>query len=201
MPIDNTSTVVNAARAGKQLVTTVISATKEFFNELVHPNMTIEKIAEVAAPRLDDLIEKNEANGLKYSAGKFKIEYVDDTHFTLAFEMYFKDADGKWYKSSGNSEPRDVELLDVGSWKTLQTLKSVEFPISAPAKEKASNENKPVEETAVLEPNETVEEAVEALTEPKVEQAKQEISLESLLKASKDRTKKDDDTKLNLDKD
>ena len=201
MPIDNTSTVVNAARAGKQLVTTVISATKEFFNELVHPNITIEIIAEVAAPRLDDLIEKNEANGLKYSAGKFKIEYVDDTHFTLAFEMYFKDADGKWYKSSGNSEPRDVELLDVGSWKTLQTLKSVEFPISAPAKEKASNENKPVEETAVLEPNETVEEAVEALTEPKVEQAKQEISLESLLKASKDRTKKDDDTKLNLDKD
>ena len=196
MALDNDSAnvVVNAARASKQIVTTVVEATKEFFNELLHPNMTIEKIAEVAAPGLDDLIEKNEANGLKYTAGKFKIEYVDDEHFVLAFEMYFKDAEGKWYKSGGNSEPRDAKLLDIGSWKTLQTLKAVEFPINAPSKDKA--ESKAVDVTDEVE-------VIEPKVEPKVEEKvqKQEITLEDLLAASKAESNKKSDSKINLDKD
>ena len=134
MAID-TSFVVSAAKASKNIALTAVDAAKDFFHELVYPNMTIEKIAEVAAPRLDEMIEENEEKGLKYSAGKFKIEYVDEEHFTMAFEMYFKDADGKWYKSASASDPRGAELLDIGSWKTLQALKTVEFPINAPTKE------------------------------------------------------------------
>lgn len=129
------STAFDTAKSGKNIIGTAVEAAKDFFHELISPNMTIEKIAEVAAPRLDDVIEENEENGLKYSAGKFKVEYVDEHHFSMAFEMYFKDAEGKWYKSAGTSDPRQAELLDVGSWKTLQTLKAVEFPISAPTKE------------------------------------------------------------------
>ena len=209
MALDNEkpNVAVNAARAGKQIVTSVVSATKEFFNELVHPNMTIEKIAEVAAPSLDDLIEKNEANGLKYTAGKFKIEYVDEKQFALSFEMYFKDADGKWYKSGGNSEPREAELLDIGSWKTLQTLKAVEFPISAPSKEEAAdNAVEPkVEEKIEAIAESKVEEKIETTTEPKVEDkpesTKQEITLEDLLTASKIEASKKTDSKINLDKD
>ena len=206
MALDNEkpNVAVNAARAGKQIVTSVVSATKEFFNELVHPNMTIEKIAEVAAPSLDDLIEKNEANGLKYTAGKFKIEYVDEKQFALSFEMYFKDADGKWYKSGGNSEPREAELLDIGSWKTLQTLKAVEFPISAPSKEAAADnvvENPKVEEKIEAIDAPKVEEKVEPTAEPKVEEQKQEITLEDLLAASKKEADKKSDSKIDLDKD
>ena len=129
------STALETAKASKNIVGTAVEAAKDFFHELVYPNMTIEKIAEVAAPRLDEVIKQNEDKGLKYSAGKFKIEYADEEHFSMAFEMYFKDAEGKWYKSAGTSDPRDAELLDVGSWKTLQALKAVEFPINAPTKE------------------------------------------------------------------
>ena len=192
MAIENDSAVVNAARASKQVVTTVVEATKEFFNELLHPNMTIEKIAEIAAPRLDDLIEQNEDNGLKYAAGKFKVGYVDEEHFSMAFEMYFKDADGKWYKSNGNSDPRDAKLLDIGSWKTLQVLKSVEFPITAPDQGEKKKESAGKDEAAAIVAPTTVEHEVEPTAAPK----KSDIDLEDLLGA-----KKVADTKLKLDKD
>ncbi len=146
------NTAFETAKSGKNIVGTAVEAAKDFFHELVSPNMTIEKIAEVAAPRLDEVIEENEEKGLKYSAGKFKVGYVDEEHFSMAFEMYFKDAEGKWYKSAGTSDPREAELLDFGSWKTLQTLKAVEFPITAPTKEDDAAE---VEESIEAEVSES----------------------------------------------
>ena len=97
--------------------------------------MTIDKIAEVASPSLDKIIKDNEAKGLNYSAGKFRIEYINDSQFTLEFEMYFKDEAGKWYKAANKSEPRSSELIEPSSWKTLKALKVVEFAIGAPAEE------------------------------------------------------------------
>ena len=146
--------IINAAKAGKTIISSLFENTKEFLNELVHPNMTIEKIAEVAGEQLDDFILQKESEGLNYSAGKFKVSYLDETHFGLSFEMYFKDDAGKWYKSNGESDPRDAELLDIGAWKTLQTLRSVEFPITAPERtvefddkreEKSDEESKAIE--------------------------------------------------------
>ena len=192
MAIDNSNIIMTAAKAGKNIVGTVIETTKEFLNELVHPNMTIEKIAEVAGNRLDDVIIQNEKQGMKYSAGKFKIEYADEEHFSMAFEMYFKDADGKWYKSNGNSDPRDAKLLDIGSWKTLQVLKSVEFPITAPDQGEKKKESAGKDEAAAIAAPTTVEHEVEPTAAPK----KSDIDLEDLLGA-----KKVADTKLKLDKD
>ncbi|MBR2180057.1 MAG: hypothetical protein IJ862_06665 [Selenomonadaceae bacterium] len=114
---------------------TIIETVKKFFQDLIKPDMTIDKIAEVASPNLDKIIKENEAKGLNYSAGKFRIEYVNDNQFTLEFEMYFKDEAGKWYKAANKSEPRSSELIEPGSWKTLKALKVVEFPIGAPAEE------------------------------------------------------------------
>ena len=114
---------------------TIIETVKKFFQDLIKPDMTIDKIAEVASPNLDKIIKENEAKGLNYSAGKFRIEYVNDKQFTLEFEMYFKDEAGKWYKAANKSEPRSSELIEPGSWKTLKALKVVEFPIGAPAEE------------------------------------------------------------------
>ena len=185
MAIDNSNIIMTAAKAGKNIVGTVIETTKEFLNELVHPNMTIEKIAEVAGNRLDDVIIQNEKQGMKYSAGKFKIAYVDETHFGLAFEMYFKDEAGKWYKSAAESEPRDAELLDVGSWKTLQTLKAVEFPISAPERAEAPS---PTIESV------SADDELKKLEEPK---PKPDVTLDDLLAASK----KQAESKVQLDKD
>ncbi|MBR1647637.1 MAG: hypothetical protein IJ685_12820 [Selenomonadaceae bacterium] len=116
----------------------LLEAAKNFFIDLFRPDMTLEKIADVVSPRLDDTIKKYESRGLKYSAGKFSVKYVDEKHFNLEFEMYFQDEEGKWHKCANESEPRDSTLLEDGAWKTIQALKVITFPIEKP---KAPGEN------------------------------------------------------------
>ena len=132
----------------QEAINTIVEMVKKFFKDLIKPDMTIEKIAEIASPQLDKIIKQNEEQGLKYSAGKFKIEYADDAHFTLEFEMYFKDDAGKWYKASNKSELRDAELIEPSSWKTLKALKVIEFPIGAPVDEKTKNAAKSINKAA-----------------------------------------------------
>lgn len=115
-----------------EMVADLIEAAKNFFIDLFRPDMTLEKISEVVSPRLDDAIKKYEARGLEYSAGKFSIKYADEKHFQLEFEMYFRDAEGKWHKCANESELRDATLLEAGAWKTIQALKVITFPIEKP---------------------------------------------------------------------
>lgn len=105
---------------------------KDFFKNLINPNMKIEDIADVVSSRLDDVIIEHEKKGLHYSAGKFYIKAAEEKHFYLAFEMFFKDDEDKWHKLANESELRDISLLEEGAAKTIQKLKIIEFPISAP---------------------------------------------------------------------
>ena len=158
---------------------TIIEMVKQYFHDIIKPDMTIDKIAEVASPNLDKIIRKNEEQGLKYSAGKFKIEYLNDKQFTLEFEMYFKDEAGKWYKAANKSEPRDAELIEPSSWKTLKALKVMEFPIGAPVNETAMAAEKI--ESKVNE--ETKEE--NATQEQNENTSNNEITLDKLMSAKK----------------
>ena len=115
-----------------EMVTDLIEAAKNFFVDLLRPDMTLEKISEVVSPRLDDTIKKYEKNGLTYSAGKFHVKYADEKHFQLEFEMYFQDIEGKWHKCANESDLRDSSLLEAGAWKTIQALKVITFPIEKP---------------------------------------------------------------------
>lgn len=115
-----------------EMVADLLESAKNFFVDLLRPNMTLEKISEVVSPRLDDTIKKYEARGLEYSAGKFSIKYADEKHFKLEFEMYFRDEEGKWHKCANESEDRDATLLEEGAWKTVKALKIITFPIEKP---------------------------------------------------------------------
>ena len=165
-------------------ISTIIEMVTKYFKDLINPNMTIEKLAEVASPQLDKIIQKNEEQGLKYSAGKFKIEYLNDKQFTLEFEMYFKDEAGKWYKAANKSEPRSAELIEPSSWKTLKALKVVEFPIGAPAS--AGTEDKiPAE---VKNKEVTTEPAVKeeiSQEQDKVSSSNNDITLDKLMDSKK----------------
>ena len=158
---------------------TIIEMVKQYFHDIIKPDMTIDKIAEVASPNLDKIIRKNEEQGLKYSAGKFKIEYLNDKQFTLEFEMYFKDEAGKWYKAANKSEPRDAELIEPSSWKTLKALKVVEFPIGAPVNETAMAAEK-------IESKVNEETKEENATQEQIENtSNNEITLDKLMSAKK----------------
>lgn len=149
-----------------EMVADLLEAAKNFFVDLLRPNMTLEKISEVVSPRLDDTIKKYEERGLKYSAGKFSIKYADEKHFQLEFEMYFQDEEGKWHKCANESDLRDVTLLEVGAWKTIKALKVITFPIEKPKskddevlqKDKNLEEYREAEHQKLLEaPAETID--------------------------------------------
>lgn len=139
----------------KKSLEMVVENVKNFFNDLLSPNMTIEDVADVASMRLDEIIRKNVENGLTYSAGKFRVNFVDDEHFNLEFEIYFQDADKKWHKLANTSEPRDMKLLEIGAQKTVKALQTIEFPVNAPdvkppetkAAAPETPESEPVEKT------------------------------------------------------
>ncbi len=126
------------AEVGVEKAKVAVESVKDFFKNLLKPNMKIEDIKAVAMPRLVELIEKNEKNGLQYSAGKFHVKYADKEHFLLEFEMYFKDDEDKWHKVGNESELRELNLLEEGAAKTLKALNVVTFPIEI--EEKNSSE-------------------------------------------------------------
>ena len=116
----------------KQSMDMVVEQIKDFFKNLFNPNMKIDDIADVVSSRLDPVIIEHEKNGLHYSAGKFYIKAVEEKYFQLEFEIFFKDDEDKWHKLANQSELREIKLLEEGAAKTLQKLKTIEFPISAP---------------------------------------------------------------------
>lgn len=125
-------TMDKAVEQAKDKIETSFEQIKDFFKNLLNPNMKIEDIADVVSSRLDPVIIANEKKGLHYSAGKFYIKAPDTEHFQLEFEMFFKDSEDKWHKLANSSEPRDIKLLEEGAAKTIQKLKVIEFPINAP---------------------------------------------------------------------
>lgn len=144
----------------KKSMDMVIEQVKDFFKNLLNPNMKIEDIADVVSSHLDPVIIEHEKNGLHFSAGKFYIKAPDDKHFQLEFEIFFKDDEDKWHKLANQSELRDINLLEKGAAITIQKLKSIEFPINAPeieSEDKADDKAEVKAEVKQIEPAKNAE--------------------------------------------
>ena len=153
----------------KKSIEMAVENIKDFFKNLINPNMKIEDIADVVSSRLDEVIIEHEKNGLHYSAGKFYIKAAEEKHFYLAFEMFFKDDEEKWHKLANESELRDISLLEEGAAKTIQKLKIIEFPISAPEIKADVKIEAEKEKAEKAEAEKTVEEKFDELTGVKAE--------------------------------
>ena len=153
----------------KKSIEMAVENIKDFFKNLINPNMKIEDIADVVSSRLDDVIIEHEKNGLHYSAGKFYIKAAEEKHFYLAFEMFFKDDEEKWHKLANESELRDISLLEEGAAKTIQKLKIIEFPISAPEINPEVKVEAEKEKSAKAEAEKPVEQKFDELTGVKAE--------------------------------
>lgn len=136
-------------------VETTVETVKDFFKDILRPNMELEDIKQITFPRFQKLIKNYEEKGWNYGGGKFYVKFVDEKHFKLEFEMYFRDETGSWHKIANESELRDIDLLEKSLAKTMESLKVAEFPIEAQTSEK--NE-KVVENTKSLPAEENLEE-------------------------------------------
>mgnify|MGYP007069880112 CR=1 FL=1 len=111
----------------------LIEAKIEELDKLLFPNMSLDDVAEKYSPRVDDVIRKNETEGFKFSAGKFKIACVDDKSFALSYELYFKDKDGEWLKVANTSKPMNAKIwLSELAWGELLGAKEKVFDVAAP---------------------------------------------------------------------
>ncbi|MBQ7629966.1 MAG: hypothetical protein IJS81_07110 [Selenomonadaceae bacterium] len=129
----------------KETIGMAVETIKDFFKDLLRPNMELDDIKQITFPRFHELIKKYEKKGYDYGGGKLYVKYVDEKSFKLEFEMYFRDEEERWHKIANESELRDIKLLEDGLIKTMTSLKVVEFPIEAPPEEKSE---KPVKQVA-----------------------------------------------------
>ena len=120
----------------KESVGMAVETIKDFFKDLLRPNMELADLKQITFPRFQELIKKYEKKGYDYGGGKFYVKYVDEKHFRLEFEMYFRDEEERWHKIANESEMRDITLLEDSLIKTMTTLKVAEFNIDAPSDKK-----------------------------------------------------------------
>ena len=123
----------------KESIGMAVETIKDFFKDLLRPNMELEDIKQITFPRFQKLIKDYEKKGLQYGGGKLYVKYDDDAHFQLEFEMYFRDEDERWHKVANESEKRDIYLLEDSLIKTLKMLKVVEFQIETPTSKADKN--------------------------------------------------------------
>ncbi len=116
---------------------TMIDATFEILKEIFRPNMSVEEVVEKYSPSLDEIILKYEKEGVKFSAGKFKITPLENDTFALGYEIYFKDGDGKWSKVANVSQPMDAKIwLSKEAWAEIQSAGEKVFDVAAPEENK-----------------------------------------------------------------
>ena len=120
----------------KESLAMAVETVKDFFKDILRPNMELEDIKQITFPRFHDLIKKYEKAGCAYGGGKLYVKLADDDHFNLEFEMYFRDEEERWHKVANESELRDLKLMEDSLIKTLKSLKTIEFAIDAPPSEK-----------------------------------------------------------------
>ena len=135
----------------KESLGMAVETIKDFFKDLLRPNMELEDIKQITFPRFQELIKKYAKNGYDYGGGKLYVKYVDEKSFKLEFEMYFRDEDERWHKIANESELRDIKLLEDSLIKTMSSLKVVEFPIEALTEEKSEEPIKNVTPPEIID--------------------------------------------------
>lgn len=112
---------------------TLIETAFDTLKEIFRPNMSLDEVAEKYSPIIDDIIKKYEKEGVKFSAGKFKISCVDEKNFNLGFELYFQDDKKDWSKVAKSSNPMNgQEWLSPEGWQELQKMKEKVYDVEAP---------------------------------------------------------------------
>ena len=96
-------------------------------------NMSLDDIVEKYSPIIDAIIKKHQKQNLTFSAGKFKIAQINNTAFTIGFELYFQDDENNWIKAAKTSDALSAAdwLSDV-AWQELQNVKEKIYDVEAP---------------------------------------------------------------------
>ena len=103
-----------------------------FLSVVIKTNMELDELAKVYSAKLDGIIRDEQAKGLKYVGGTFKIAYADEKNFNLSFELYFQDENDEWVKKDSKSKPQNIEYLTDKALTELRAQREIVYEIDEP---------------------------------------------------------------------
>ena len=103
-----------------------------FLSVVIGTDMELDELAKIYSAKLDGIIRDEQSKGLKYVGGTFKISYVDEKTFNLAFELYFQDENDEWIKKASKSKPQKSEYLNEKAFAELRAQKEIVYEIDEP---------------------------------------------------------------------
>ena len=109
-----------------------------FLNVVINPNMELDELAKIYSEKLDGNIRDEQAKGLKYVGGTFKISYANEKYFNLSYELYFQDKNDEWIKKNAKSNPQKTEYLNEKALSELRSKKEITYEIDEPEPPKAA---------------------------------------------------------------
>ena len=103
-----------------------------FLSVIISPNMELDELAKIYSEKLDGIIRGEQAKGLKYVGGTFKISYAEENFFNLSFDLYFQDKNDDWVKKDAKSKPQKAEYLNDKAFAELRAQKEIVYEIDEP---------------------------------------------------------------------
>lgn len=103
-----------------------------FLSVIIGTNLELDELAKIYSEKLDGIIRDEQAKGLNYVGGTFKISYADEKFFNLSFELYFQDEKDEWVKKAAKSKPQKIDYLNAKAVDELRAQKEIVYEIDEP---------------------------------------------------------------------
>ena len=113
----------------------IANAVTETFNRALCPKMDLDEIKNIYTNPLDKIIIRHEKeSNNKFISGEFKVSFLDDNHFEVAYDLYFQNINEKWIKMSSKSQPISSDKkLKPEAIEELKKEKCIIYEIEHPA--------------------------------------------------------------------
>jgi hypothetical protein len=100
------------------------------------PKMDLDEIKNIYTASLDKIIiryEKETNN--RFISGEFKVLYLDNSSYEVAYDLYFQNQNEKWIRMSSKSNPLSCERkLKPEAIAELREKKTIVYEINPPHK-------------------------------------------------------------------
>lgn len=126
----DTAPVVNSF---DKLVGDIVTFVENLFAQ---KKLTLDEFAHKSSKEIDRIILKKMNEGNEFIAGRFKLNYLNDTTFNFSFDIYLKNPkEPDYMKINGNSKVIDMARLQPEAFQELKLNKEVAFEIEEPLKD------------------------------------------------------------------
>lgn len=136
---ENNANKVNVSKEILDLLNTDIkdlpNVLSQKLDKLLITKMDLDEIKNIYTTPLDKIIIRHEKEtNNKFISGEFKVLYLDENHYEVAYDLYFQNENEKWIKMSSKSNPISSERrLKPEAIEELKREKCITYEINSPS--------------------------------------------------------------------